>query len=1055
MKKENDMNYFIRSLEERAKELHCLYKVDEVLNTNKENPDAIFEKLVKVIPTGFQYISYCESRIVIEDKVYSHEGFKETPWVISADLKIHDLVAGRIDVYYLIELPKSDEGSFTVDERKLINTIADRISHYLLYNKLNDIYSELNSQRENEDNNKKPEWNVILNLIKHTDQNLFSIISRKMIVLLFCRGIQEAAEIFAKIGNLDSDEIKTEINKPSKKQILEQSFNLSNETFEIAKKYLSEQDILNNIQKWINEEKSSFLVRTLANPHTPINEIYDAIRRYLIVNPLSNSDDSPLNKGIRVSLIRRFLSDQLEYINIAKDLCTLQDFDDLLKNLIFPPDGHGKLGGKTAGLFLAKKIIESSEENKELFNNIKMPKTWYITSDAIMHFMYYNNLEDVIEQKYKDINDIRHEYSYVIQAFKNASFPAELINGLSRALDDFGDSPIIVRSSSLLEDRLGAIFAGKYKSLFLANQGTKQERLESLCDAIAEVYASVFGPDPIGYRIERGLLDFNEEMGIMIQEVVGTHAGNYFFPAYAGVAFSFNEFRWSPRIEREDGLIRLVPGLGTRAVDRIGDDYPILISPGKPALRLNLSFEQIVGYAPKYIDLINIRTNSFESLKIDDLLKEIGDKFPAINKIFSIREQHHLKAPIGLGIDTKRDDVIVTFDNLINDGKMLKQISKMLNIIRDSMKAPIDLEFASDGDNLFILQCRPQSSNSISSPDVIPKNISKENILFTANKFVSNGKVPDIQYIVYVDPLEYSNVQSLEDLKSIGRVIGRLNQILPKKSFILMGPGRWGSRGDIRLGVSVTYTDIFNTSMLIEIARAKGNYVPDLSFGTHFFQDLVEANIKYLPLYPDESGILFNDDFFINSANKLEQFFPEFAYLSKVIKLINVPEIADGKKARMLMNADESSALCYLTNTTHKIALNSTNSEVEARSTEPWEIRWEYAEHIASNLNSQKFGVINMYLFGTVYNKSAGSKSDIDLLVHYDGNEFNKEKLMIWFEGWEHSLKQQIFANTGYIVEKLLDITYISDNDQVKNEYFHSLISNNNTKCYKLKLNRG
>ncbi|MBK6678651.1 MAG: hypothetical protein IPG53_00820 [Ignavibacteriales bacterium] len=98
------------------------------------------------------------------------------------------------------------------------------------------------------------------------------------------------------------------------------------------------------------------------------------------------------------------------------------------------------------------------------------------------------------------------------------------------ALDDFGDRPIIVRSSSLLEDQVGSAFSGKYKSLFLANQGSKPERLSALMDAIAEVYASTFGPDPIEYRTERGLIDFHEEMGIMIMEVVGTRVGDYFFP---------------------------------------------------------------------------------------------------------------------------------------------------------------------------------------------------------------------------------------------------------------------------------------------------------------------------------------------------------------------------------------------------------------------------------------------------------------------------------------------------------------------------------------------
>ena len=173
-----------------------------------------------------------------------------------------------------------------------------------------------------------------------------------------------------------------------------------------------------------------------------------------------------------------------------------------------------------------------------------------------MSFLSYNNLEEVNEQKYKEIDQIRLEYQNVVQLLKNSHFPIEIIKGLSMALDDLGDKPLIVRSSSLLEDRMGTAFSGKYKSLFLANQGSKQERLEALTDAIAEVYASIFGPDPIEYRAERGLLDFHEEMGIMIQEVVGQRVGDYFFPAFAGVAFSNNEFRWSSRIKREDGLAR-------------------------------------------------------------------------------------------------------------------------------------------------------------------------------------------------------------------------------------------------------------------------------------------------------------------------------------------------------------------------------------------------------------------------------------------------------------------------------------------------------------------
>ena len=128
-----------------------------------------------------------------------------------------------------------------------------------------------------------------------------------------------------------------------------------------------------------------------------------------------------------------------------------------------------------------------------------------------------------------------------------------------------------------------------------------------------------------------------------------------------------------------------------------------------------------------------------------------------------------------------------------------------------------------------------------------------------------------------------------------------------------MGPGRWGSRGDINLGVNVTYSDINNTSLLIEIARRKGNYVPDLSFGTHFFQDLVESNIRYLPLYPDDDGIIFNEKFLKDSPNALAEILPNFAHLSDTLHLIDVPKCTDGMILKVLMNADVDKALGILT----------------------------------------------------------------------------------------------------------------------------------------------
>ena len=280
------------------------------------------------------------------------------------------------------------------------------------------------------------------------------------------------------------------------------------------------------------------------------------------------------------------------------------------------------------------------------------------------------------------------EYPQIIQLFKNSYFPPDILRGLSMALDDIGEKPIIVRSSSLLEDRLGTSFSGKYKSLFLANQGPKRDRLNALTDAIAEVYASTFGPDPIEYRAERGLLDFYEEMGILIQEVVGNSVGKYFLPTFAGVAFSNNEFRWSPRIQREDGLIRLVPGLGTRAVDRTSNDYPVLVAPGKPALKVNITPDDTARYAPQKIDVINMELNAFETIDIKDFLKEFGRDLPGITQIASTYERNMLRPATGM-TSYEQEDIVVTFDSLRERTNFITQMQVILKTLKEKIGTQI------------------------------------------------------------------------------------------------------------------------------------------------------------------------------------------------------------------------------------------------------------------------------------------------------------------------------------------------------------------------------
>jgi hypothetical protein len=902
----------LHELQERAKELNCLYRVDELLNQSELPLEQILRGIVEILPPGWQYPHDCQARIVFENMTIESANFRPTTWVQSADIVVQGQIVGAVEVSYREQMPRSDEGPFLKEERKLIETIADRIAGHVMQRRLKAAFEGLTAAA-NGHPPAKGEWRIVLEFLRDTDPVLLQRISRKLINHLSWRGVQEAKQLLQRGGAaaiMVGATVPGGENRPLRFEPPPRFADLTTEAFRIASEHLSESEILTCVTSWIKEDKSSFLVRALEQLDTPLGEIIEAIERYRHAGIDETELSLATQKGLRVSLTRRFFSESLAFINVAKKVIAVKDFYDLLGKVIFPPRCHGKLGGKSAGLFLAKKIVDRYAADDSVLRQVKVPRTWYVTSDWILNFVHHNELQDVLNWKYLEIEQVRQEYPRLVALFKDSSFPSELAQGLYLALDDLGDRPIIVRSSSLLEDRSGSAFSGKYKSLFLGNCGSKEERLAALMDAIAEVYASIFGPDPTEYRAERGLLDVHEEMGILIQEVVGQPVGKYFLPACSGVAFSNNEFRWSARISRGDGLIRLVPGLGTRAVDRIADDYPVLIAPGQPNLRANVTVEEVLRYSPKRVDVINLETNSFETVEVKELLRSCGSRYPQVRLLVSLVDQDRIEQPIGL-VDFAKRDAVFTFEGLIRKTPFVSYVRELLTLLQDKLGDPVDIEFAYDGNDFYLLQCRPQSYSGGAVPVPIPQDLPAERVLFSASRFVSNGRVPEITHIVYVDPEGYSHLPDETTMRDVGRAVGRLNKLLPKRQFILMGPGRWGSRGDIKLGVPVTYSDINNSAMLMEIARQKGNYLPDLSFGTHFFQDLVEASIRYLPLYPDDPKNVFNEPFFLESRSILEDLLPEFAHLSDTVRVIDVPRETGGLILRVLMNADLDQAVAF------------------------------------------------------------------------------------------------------------------------------------------------
>ncbi|HVO39783.1 MAG TPA: PEP/pyruvate-binding domain-containing protein [Spirochaetia bacterium] len=667
----------------------------------------------------------------------------------------------------------------------------------------------------------------------------------------------------------------------------------------------------NHINLVRKRDKCQELGRVVASDLSTSEAIWRALREFCDI-PKGELYISPEEaEGIRVSLLSYYISGQLPFIGIAKNHVTIRDVDTILRNTIGHVRYPGKLGGKAAGMIVAQKILLPIllERDPEFEKRISVPDTWYITSGVFSDFIDRNHFYDFHTHKYRDRDAIDEEYQRVGGLFEKASFPADVVEEFRKLIRTIGEHPIIVRSSSYLEDSFGLAFSGKYQSIFLANRGDEDTRLAAFITGVKTVLASMYGPDPIIYRRDHGLLDFNERMAMIVQKVVGRRFGNWFFPFAAGVMYSYNSWAWNPRIRKRDGLVRLVFGLGTRAVDRVGGDYPRMIPLSHPQMRPEITAEQILRYSQKMVDAINLSTGAFETVDFRTLAAETHhpDLFDAV----SVTADGEMRAPLSRLQDLAPSSLCLTFENFIAKSPFVPLVKKVLATVQAAFGRQVDMEFAWDGDKLYILQCRSLSIRRETTRVTIPTDTPKEDVIFITRSGVSNAMVPNLEYIVYVDPRAYDRLETVEKKQRIGRAVGLLNQRLAGKRYGLLGPGRWGSN-DINLGVRVSYSDINNTRLLVEIAFAREGYTPEVSYGTHFFQDLVEADIAILPLYPDAEGNALQEQFLTGSPNSLASVERSLADVQDVIHLIHVPSVRDGRMLQVYLDEEKQEGAAIL-----------------------------------------------------------------------------------------------------------------------------------------------
>jgi len=614
---------------------------------------------------------------------------------------------------------------------------------------------------------------------------------------------------------------------------------------------------------------------------------------------------------IKVVLIRTMISDHLAYVKIAKDWFTISDLNQIRTHKI----GHGKIGGKAAGMLLAARILREVGGEK-IKSNLSIPESYYIGADLLYNFMALNNLMHWGDQKYKTEELIRAEYPQLKGEFIAGKLPPETLEALKLMLETIGPKPIIVRSSSLLEDNFGTSFAGKYESHFCPNQGSLTENLEALTLAIKKIYASSLNPDALLYRRSKGLLDYDERMALLIQIVQGEKTGRYFLPHAAGVAFSRNLYRWSPKIQRDAGFIRLVWGLGTRAVDRVGNDYPRLVALSHPMLHPEVSSKSIRRYSQRYVDLINLEENKFESVPIEEVLNH---RYPALRYIVQVDRDGYFTPPRITLAEGSINQMVITFDGLLRRTDLAERFTKMLQLLEKHYHSPVDTEFTVHIEDpttpnpevkISLLQCRPQSHLQESDAH-LPANLAPDDIVFSTERMAPQGRVSGIRYVVFVSPQEYFSLPTLFARGELGRAIGRLNTALANETFICIGPGRWGTNNP-DLGVSISYADIYNTKALVELTGPGIGVTPEPSFGTHFFQDLVESNIYPLAVYLDDDDVIFKDDFFYSTPNKLGEFLPAEKDKGSILRLIEVASYRSDHHLELVMDDNQGLAAAFL-----------------------------------------------------------------------------------------------------------------------------------------------
>lgn len=548
--------------------------------------------------------------------------------------------------------------------------------------------------------------------------------------------------------------------------------------------------------------------------------------------------------------------------------------------------GSGSLGGKACGMLLARKIIHT--ELPEYRKYFEPHDSFYIGSDVFYTYIVSNNCwETRIGQRTEE------GYFTKAEALKDAllsgTFPPDIREKFRTLLEYFGQSPIIVRSSSFLEDGFGNAFAGKYESVFCVNQGSPEERLEAFEAAVRTVYASTMDISALEYRKQRGLQNSDEQMAVLVQRVSGSYHRELFFPAAAGVGYSYSSYRWNKYMDPAAGLLRIVAGLGTRAVDRPDHDYPRLANLDRPAVPMQNSVADRHRFSQRIMDVLDTEKNELTEIEIDSMLENL----PLWYKKAVMERDYEAETALKR-MNRPRQVWFTTCQGLLENREFTELMKKMLKVLDRVYGNPVDIEYTVNLDEqgefvVNLLQCRPLYTGGRGTVTEIPE-LPEKNVFFRLKDSAMGSSVKEkIDVVVQIDARAYYEYPYALKPQA-AEAVGVINTYYKgkKKHILLMTPGRVGTSSP-ELGVPVSFAQISGFCGICEVSDNRAGYMPELSYGSHMFQDLVEAGIFYCALWGDERTVQYNEAFFGNLENLFSVICPERKEMAEMVR-VSEPE---------------------------------------------------------------------------------------------------------------------------------------------------------------------